>query len=129
MRLTGLEGDEDFARQMSRGAWPELKVRIAERFKSKSRDEWCALMEHTDVCFAPVLSLEEAPKHPHNIERGTFIEVAGVIQPAPSPRFSRNEAEVQGPPAHAGQHTDEVLAGAGFGADQIAALRESGAVA
>ncbi|MFT5530267.1 MAG: alpha-methylacyl-CoA racemase [Candidatus Poriferisodalaceae bacterium] len=129
MRLTGLEDDEEFARQMSRNDWPHLKVRIAEVFKSKTRDEWCALMEHTDVCFAPVLSLEEAPQHPHNVERGTFIDVAGVTQPAPSPRFSRSTAEVQGPPAHAGQHTDEVLAAAGVNADEIAALRSSGAVA
>ena len=101
---------------------------MAEIFRSKTRDEWCALMEHTDVCFAPVLSLEEAPKHPHNVERGTFVESHGVLQPAPAPRFSRTSPDIQRPPSHAGQHTDEVLAQFGFDADRIAKLRDAGAV-
>jgi alpha-methylacyl-CoA racemase len=86
-------------------------------------------MAASDVCYAPVLSLSEAPQHPHNVARGTFTEVAGVVQPAPAPRFSRTEAEIGGPPAHAGQHTDEVLAEAGLSADRIAGLKASGAVA
>ena len=84
IRLTGLEGEE-LPWQHDRSQWPALKERIAEIFKTKTRDEWCEIMEHTDVCFAPVLSLAEAPQHPHNVERGTFIELDGVVQPAPAP--------------------------------------------
>ena len=129
MRLSGLEGDEEFANQMARGQWPHLKERITEVFKQKSRDEWCEIMDATDVCFAPVLTLEEAPQHPHNVHREVFTEVAGVTQPNPSPRFSRTEPTIQGPPSHAGAETDDVLASAGFDADDIAKLRDTGAVA
>ncbi len=115
--------------QMSRAAWPDLKDDIAAIFKTKTRDEWCELIEGSDVCFAPVLSLEEAPKHPHNEARGTFVEVNGVVQPRPAPRFSRTDSGLGRPPAHAGQHTDEVLADLGYDADEISTLRESGAVA
>jgi len=113
---------------MDRNQWPAMKERLREVFRSKTRDEWCELMEGTDVCFAPVLSLTEAPQHPHNRHRQTFVEVNGVVQPAPAPRFSRTGAEIQRPPAHAGQHTDELLAEFGFAADDIAKLREAGAV-
>jgi alpha-methylacyl-CoA racemase len=81
------------------------------------------------VCFAPVLSVPEALEHPHNVERETFVEVAGIPQPAPAPRFSRTPGAISGPPAHAGQHTDEVLAAAGFDAEAVAKLKASGAVA
>lgn len=128
MRLTGLEGDDQFGRQMDASQWPELKVRIAELFKTKTCDEWCELMEMTDVCFAPVLTMSEAAQHPHNVERGTFIELGGVPQPAPAPRFSRTTAEVTGLPAHAGQHSRDILADLGVDADRIGALIESGAV-
>lgn len=121
--------DEDLPHQHDRSQWPALKERLAEIFRAKTRDEWCELMEHSDVCFAPVLSLEEAPEHPHNVERGTFIERNGVVQPAPAPRFSRTEPRIQRPPSHAGQHTDEVLAEFGFDADRIAGLRSGGAIA
>ena len=129
LRLTGLADESDFAAQMDRSRWPELKGRLAEVFRTKTRDEWCQIMEGTDVCFAPVLSITEAPGHPHNVERQTFVEVAGVTQPAPAPRFSRTSAEIQRPPSHAGQHTDEILAEAGVDPDRIAALRDTGAVA
>ncbi len=86
-------------------------------------------MEGTDVCFAPVLSLEEAHQHPHNVERGTFTERHGVLQPSPAPRFSRTSPELDRPPAHAGQHTDEVLRDWGFDEADVAKLRETGAVA
>ena len=129
MRLTGLEGDEEFARQMDKSMWPHLKDRLKALFLTKTRDEWCALMEHTDVCFAPVLTMGEAAQHPHNVARGTFIEVAGVTQPRPAPRFSRTEPEVVSPPAHAGQHSRAVLADWGIAADRIDALVASGAVA
>src|SRR3546814_20109558 len=85
-------------------------------------------MEGTDVCFAPVLSLTEAPLHPHNVQRGTFVERDGVVQPAPAPRFSATPTEIQRPPAHAGQHTDEVLADWGVNSSRIAQLRDAGAV-
>ncbi len=110
LRLTGLDGDEEFAAQMDRDRWPALKERLAELFATKTRDEWCALMEHTDVCFAPVLTMSEAAKHPHNVERATFVELDGMMQPAPAPRFSRTVPEVARPPAHPGQHTREALA-------------------
>ena len=129
MRLTGLTEDGEFKRQMERGAWPNLKERITEVFKSKSRDEWCTIMEGTDVCFAPVLTIEEAPKHPHNVQRDVFTEIEGVTQPNPSPRFSRTTPSIQGPPAHAGKDTDLILESLGFDALGIQNLRADGAVA
>src|SRR5688500_11206927 len=128
LRLTGLEGEE-LPWQHDRTQWPALKERVAEIFKAKTRDEWCELMEGTDVCFAPVLSLGEAPQHPHNVHRGTFVELDGVVQPAPAPRFSATPVSVQRPPSHAGQHTDEVLTEWGLDADQVTKLREAGAIA
>ena len=128
LRLTGLDADESMPRQQDRTQWPALKERFAELFKTKTRDEWCEIMEHTDVCFAPVLSLAEAPQHPHNVERGTFVERNGVVQPAPAPRFSRTVAEIQRPPSFAGQHTDEALADWGIDPATIAKLRETGAL-
>ena len=127
MRLTGLDGDPEFAQQMNRSMWPHLKERLGALLLTKTRDEWCAVMEHTDVCFAPVLTMAEAAQHPHNVARGTFIEVAGVTQPKPAPRFSRTEPEVVSAPAHAGQHTCAVLADWGVAADRIEALVTSGA--
>ncbi|HEY5876492.1 MAG TPA: CaiB/BaiF CoA-transferase family protein [Ilumatobacteraceae bacterium] len=128
LRLTGMADDPEFARQMDKDLWPHLKSRLIRVFEEKTRDEWCAIMEHTDVCFAPVLTMSEAAAHPHNVDRGTFIEVGGVVQPAPAPRFSRTTAEVSRPPAHAGQHTREVLADWGVAPDAIDQLFASGAV-
>jgi len=128
LELTGLDG-EDLPAQMDRDSWPAMRERLIGVFKTKTRDEWCAIMEGTDVCFAPVLSMAEAPNHPHNKARGTFIEVDGVVQPGPAPRFSRTKAEVQGPPSDPGQHTDEVLDDWGFTSDDIAQLHDAGAVA
>ena len=127
-RLAELD-DETFGDQHNTANWPVMKERIAEIFKSKTRAEWCEIMEHTDVCFAPVLSMEEATEHPHNVARGTFIDNAGMTQAGPAPRFSRTEPAVRGPAAHVGQHTDEVLADFGFGPDDVSALKKSGAVA
>jgi alpha-methylacyl-CoA racemase len=128
LRLTGLEGEE-LPWQHDRVQWPALKERLAAIFRTKTRDEWSELMEGTDVCFAPVLSIPEAMEHPHNVDRDTFVEVAGIRQPGPAPRFSRTKPEISSPPPHAGQHTDEVLAAAGFDADRVAKLREAGAIA
>jgi alpha-methylacyl-CoA racemase len=85
----GLADDPDFDAQMDSRQWPALKAKLTALFSTRTRDDWCALMEMTDVCFAPVLSMAEAPHHPHNVARGTFIEVDGVMQPAPAPRYSR----------------------------------------
>jgi alpha-methylacyl-CoA racemase len=128
LRLTGLEGDPEFAKQMDKSSWPQLRQRLTEVFATKSRDQWCALMEATDVCFAPVLTMSEAAQHPHNVERGTFVDIAGTMQPAPAPRFSRTTAEITMPPAHAGQHSREILCDWGFDPARIDALIASRAV-
>jgi alpha-methylacyl-CoA racemase len=124
---TGMPADE--IRQNDRSKWPELSEQATALFKTKTRDEWCELMEGTDVCFAPVLSLGEAPQHPHNVHRGTFFESQGVVQPSPAPRFSRTPGEVSRPPAHRGEHTDEALADWGVDDDRVAKLRDAGAIA
>ena len=92
MEKTGLKDDADFAQQMNPAKWDELKERMTALILTKTRDEWCAIMDGTDICFAPVLSLKEAPQHPHNVARGTFIEEGGMVQPAPAPRFSATPA-------------------------------------
>ncbi len=120
---------ERFGKQNDRDLWPELSAEIAAVVRMKTRDEWDAILEGSDVCYAPVLTVDEATRHPHNVARGTFIDVGGITQPGPAPRLSRTPGEVRRPPAHAGQHTDEVLSEAGFDDDEVAALRASGAVA
>jgi alpha-methylacyl-CoA racemase len=128
LRNTGLDG-EDLPAQMDRSQWPALKERVAALFKQKTRAEWCELMEGTDVCFAPVLTLEEAPRHPHNVARKTFVEVAGVTQPAPSPRFSRTPGEISRPPSAPAADTDEALTDWGLSEAEIGKLRSAGAIA
>lgn len=128
MRLTGLSDDEEFAGQMDQSRWSSLKGRLAEVFATKTRAEWCDLMEHTDVCFAPVLTMGEAAQHPHNVARSTFVERDGVTQPAPAPRFSRTENEIASSPAWPGQHTRDVFTDWGVSADRIDSLVESGAI-
>jgi alpha-methylacyl-CoA racemase len=108
LKLCGID-DPEFEPQMETARWPQLKARLAALFKTKPRQAWCELMEGTDVCFAPVLDMAEAPQHPHNRARNTFIEVEGVPQPAPAPRFSRTPAEVSAPPAAPGQHSRDIL--------------------
>ena len=128
LRLTGLD-KEELPHQMDRGQWPAMKERLIALFKTKTRDEWCEILESSpDVCFAPVLSMGEAPDHPHNVARGTFVEIAGIKQPAPAPRFSRTPGAIERPPAHAGQHTDEALVDWGFDPSDVAKLREAGAI-
>lgn len=126
--LAGLD-DEDGGSQMDRERWPEMKTRMADVIKRRTRDEWCSVLEGSDACFAPVLSLAEAPLHPHNRERSTFVDVAGITQPAPAPRFSRTPGSISGPPPHPGQHTAEALSDWGFSADDVAALRAAKAIA
>jgi alpha-methylacyl-CoA racemase len=109
LQLTGLASDAEFANQQDRTIWPKLKQRLTDVFATKSQAQWCQIMEGTDVCFAPVLTMSEAAKHPHNVARQTFIEVNGVAQPAPAPRFSRTNATVSHGPVAAGENTREVL--------------------
>jgi alpha-methylacyl-CoA racemase len=114
--------------QTDRTHWPEMRARFAKIFKTKTREEWVAQLEQKDVCFAPVLSMREAPNHPQNKARGSFVEVDGVLQPGPAPRFSRTPSHVPCGPAFAGQHSKEVLADWGIDRSRIAALVETGAV-
>ena len=123
---TGLT-DPDFSQQWDRARWPELKARLAAHLETRSRDEWCQLLEGSDACVAPVLDMDEAPEHPHNRARGTFIEVGGVIQPAPAPRFSRSTPATPHPPV-TGATGEDVLADWGFQAAAIDALRQAGAI-
>jgi len=121
-------GGMELPHQMDRSKWPEMKALYAEVFLKKTRDEWTAIMDGTDICFAPVLTMDEAPAHPHNAARNTFVDVAGVTQPAPAPRFSGTPTATPTPAAHAGEHTNEVLAAWGFSAEDIAGLVEGNAV-
>ena len=122
LKLIGVD-DPSFDVQMDAAQWPSLSDKLASVFATRSRDAWCALLEGTDACFAPVLDMAEAPLHPHNVARGTFVEVGGVTQPAPAPRFSRTSPELGLSPALPGQHSAAVLADWGWSYDDIVALR------
>lgn len=117
-----------FGNQLAASQNPAAKQKMNEVFKSKTRDEWCALMEGTDVCFAPVLNLKEAPSHPHNVARKSYVEVAGLVQPAPAPKFSRTQPDAPKPMTSVGKDTDSVLSEFGFSASEIAALKQAQAV-
>jgi alpha-methylacyl-CoA racemase len=125
----GLVEDTAFDAQTDRAQWPALKARLAAIFRTRPRDAWCALMEGTDVCFAPVLSLGEAPIHPHNAARETFIEVGGALQPAPAPRYSATRSAPPIAASRAGAETDLVLGELGYDKSGIAALRAAGVLA
>lgn len=127
LKLMGLSPD-DFADQHDRSGWPAMKEAFTSVFRTRTRDEWVATFEGTETCFSPVLSLAEAPTHPHQRARGNFLELAGVIQPAPAPRFSRSQGAVQGPPPEVGEHTEEVLREWGFGTEELELLRQSGGI-
>ena len=120
--------DSLFEAQLEREHWPELKARLAELFATRTRDEWCALLEGTDACVAPVLDMDEAPNHPHNKARQSFVEHEGVMQPAPAPRFSRTPATLKPSPVAGQSSPDALLAGWGFGAEEVARLRDTGVV-
>ena len=128
LRGLGLE-DEDLPDQRDRDRWPELRARFTEVFKSRTRAEWTEVFDGTDACVAPVLNLGEAPAHPHTTARDGFVEVGGLPQPAPAPRFSRTAADPPTPPVRAGEHTDRTLTGLGLSAEEIADLRANGTVA
>ena len=114
--------------KMDRSRWPEAKAKLAARFKRKTRDGWCRLLEGSDACFAPVLSLAEAPSHPHNLARQSFVELDGIVQPAPAPRFSRTPAGRPRPPETPGERGIASLAQWGLPPAEIAALKRSGAL-
>ena len=108
---------------------PELREKLEKLFKTRTRDEWCALLEGTDACFAPVLSMAEAPHHPHNVARSSFVDIDGVTQPAAAPRFSRTPAARPTPPEEVGADTRSVLRGWNIPQDKIDALLASGVLA
>ena len=108
-RRAGLDEDPDFDAQMDSAAWPALKAKMAALFATRTRDQWCELLEHCDACFAPVLSLAEAPRHPHNVQRGAFVLVDGHYQPAPAPRYSRSATRPPAPSRPAGADTHDLL--------------------
>ena len=124
----GLAG-EDLPDQNDESAWPAMKERFGAIFAQRSRDAWMDVFGEVDACVAPVLDMGEVHEHPHNAARQTYVEVEGVVQAAPAPRFDRTTAELDRPPAPPGHHTDEVLAEFGFGAGEIDELRAGGAVA
>ena len=124
----GLEGDKNLDAQMDRKNWPELKKTIAAAIKQKTRAELDALLLGSDACYAPVLSMKDAPHHPHNKARQAFVEVDGVVQPAPAPRFSHTPTPPPGPVRKTGADNDEVLSDWGFDDKEIAQLVDAGAL-
>jgi alpha-methylacyl-CoA racemase len=126
LEKTGIT-DPAFQAQWDRGQWPVLREKLAAVIATRTRDAWCAIFEGSDACVAPVLDMDEAPHHPHNRSRNTFIEINGVTQPAPAPRFSRTPAAIPTPPAPDGDGS-AVLADWGFASTEIAGLRTVGAL-
>ena len=114
--------------QMDQSKWPEMKDKITAVFKTKTRDEWCAIMENTDICFAPVLTIAEAKDHQHNKDRQTIVEIDGVAQPNVAPRFSRTESKINGPIPNVGQQNDEILKSFGFSDAAIDGLKKAEAI-
>jgi alpha-methylacyl-CoA racemase len=127
LRRLGLAGG-DLPDQLDRDGWPLLRERLAALFRTRTLEEWCDLLAGTDACVAPVLGLGEAPAHPHNRARGTFVDVGGVVQPAPAPRFSRTPCDPPTPAARPGEHTDQALTDWGVPPEKVARLRAAGAV-
>jgi alpha-methylacyl-CoA racemase len=122
----GLAKDGTLPKQHDRARWPELRARFSALFGSKTRDEWCVAFEGSDACFAPVLTFSEARAHPHNVSRGAFVEVAGVPQPAPAPRFSRTPGGVSRKPPERGEGGREALGEWGFTQSEVAKLESLG---
>lgn len=125
LSLCGID-DPQFLEQWAQMQWPELKRKLAEVIRRRTRDEWCQVLEGSDACFAPVLDMAEAPLHPHNVARGTFVEVEGVVQPAPAPRFERTPSELRGIAPQAGSDTMELLIEAGYDHADASVLLGSG---
>ncbi len=119
--------DPEFQQQWDRGQWPLLREKFARLIATRTRDQWCAVLEGSDACFAPVLDFTEAPEHPHYKARGSFVETDGIVHPAPSPRFSRTPGKAR-PIPKPGQHTQELLTELGLSASAISALRRDGTI-
>ena len=118
----------DIAHQWDEENWPQLKETLASLFKQKTREEWCAILEGSDACFAPVLDLDEAPEHPHNRERKTFVEIDGVLQPAPAPRFSRTQPDIRSIAREPGADSEQILHELGYSSDEIRKHANDGSV-
>ncbi|HEY3908799.1 MAG TPA: CaiB/BaiF CoA-transferase family protein [Stellaceae bacterium] len=114
--------------QMDREHWPQAQALLAARFKTRTREEWRALLEGTDACFAPVLTTDEAPDHPHNAARGTYVEIGGIVQPAPAPRFSRTRPDLPMPPPPIDPEAAETALAPWLDPTAIAALRTAGTI-
>ena len=127
--LTGVDlGEPGYATQFNKADWPVYKERLIAAFKTKTSHEWCELMEGTDVCFAPVLDMDEAVTHSHNVARQSFVNIDGVDQTAPAPRFSRTQSSIEGKPPAAGRDTQTVLRDVGFSEQEVDELLAAGAV-
>ena len=126
---TGLDARGSAAAERPGRAGPCCSERFTRLFKTRTRAQWCELLEGSDACFAPVLTMTEARAHPHARARGAFVDVAGVAQPRPAPRFSRTDSSIAREPAAGGAHTDEVLGDWGFSAAEIESLRDAKAIA
>jgi alpha-methylacyl-CoA racemase len=127
-KLTGLDADPDFDAQMDSTQWPALKAKLTALFKTQPRDHWCQMMEATDVCFAPILSMAEAPEHPHNKARDAFREIGGMMQPMPAPRYSGTPTAVPTAAPKAGNDTEAVLKALGYDEGRLTALKSAGAI-
>ena len=123
-----LLADAGLPAQHDRARWPELRERFAATFASRTRDEWAEIFAGTDACVSPVLSLAEAPRHPHAVARSAFVDVNGLTQPAPAPRFGRTAPPVPAAPPRLGADTDSVLTGLGLTEAHIADLRGRGVI-
>ncbi len=117
--------DPLFQVQQDQLAWPTLKEKLAKLFIQKTREQWCVLMEGTDICFAPILDLGEAPNHPHNKARNTYVEFEGVVQPSPAPRFSRTQSKIQSAASLVGEHSEEILSDWGYSDTDIQELKDT----
>lgn len=126
--LEGLQLDVEELPERGREAWPQLKERLAEVFRTRTRDEWVDVFEGSDACFAPVLGLGEVHEHKHHRSRDSFVDSYGAVQPAPAPRFSRTSPAIQGPPPVPGEHADQILTERGFTSEHVAELRERGVI-
>ena len=126
-QLLGLT-EEDFGEQSNYKLWPTQKAKIKALFLTRTQLQWCELLQQSDVCFAPVLRFEQVADHPHHRARQSFVEIEGVVQPAPAPRFSDTKSEISRPPAKRGEHTDEILLDWGYSKQDIADLYSSQAI-
>lgn len=128
LEKSGLSGDSSLPKQMDESGWEEMKEKLSAIFVTKTRSEWCDIMEGSDVCFAPILNMQESIDHPHNVERKTFVEIGGIPQPAPAPRFDKTPCDIPKASSAPGEDTDAVLSDWGFGDDEIQQLKESKAI-